>query len=722
MQICPVCGTQNRLTAHFCSHCGNYLAAGAKVLAPGTRLYNRYIIVRMLKQGGMSVIYLAQDTHLGNRICVVKEMMPQAGDQQARQQAVQWFEREAILLSRLQHPNIPRVTDHFAESGRYYLVMDYVEGENLEEILRREGRPWLDESRVVNWAAQICDVLAYLHEQNPPIIFRDMKPANVMLQRDGRIKLIDFGIARHFAPSPSGTAVGTPGYAPPEQYFGRAEPRSDLYALGATLHHLLSGRAPDPYIPFALLRTLNPNITSELEAIVAKALSQNPQDRQQSAREFRRALENLGGIFKFQVDFVHPILDKNDNPLAQFMIKITTKDGTVQTPAQTHFCLLLDVSGSMRVGANDVDLSGQKYWPLLQATQYLVSALPVHSLISILVFAERSDLIIAAKLVDECKSLNIGGRDGLIDASPVAQSPGRYTNLNAALSKAFEITRQLQRPNLVHRLVLLTDGQIHDIESCSPLFDQIRASSAEIYAYGFGTDWQVEPLKTMLTGCRGGSFKPVSTSPSVSTFDITSTFSRIAQASQNIVATNASLEVAFSPQVKPGDAFRYSPVARLLGSNVYANNVFRTGIEALELGQEYTWCFEVRLQPSNESVQQIGTALLRYNHQGNDVAQSQTILVERDTDPKRFRLKDDEVEEVFTFLEMLRNADPQKQLQALIARLDIATRKGYDPEHLNALKNAITVLQSGGRIEDLPLKDQLWVRSDPRGKSVKLGP
>jgi serine/threonine protein kinase len=665
----------------------------------------------------MGAIYLAQDTHLGNQVCVVKEMVSQSTHPQARQQAAQWFEREALLLSRLQHPSIPRVTDHFTEWSRYYLVMDYVEGENLEEFLRREGRPWLDESRIVNWAMQICDVLAYLHEQNPPIIFRDLKPANVMLQKDGRIKLIDFGIARHFAPSHGGTAVGTPGYAPPEQYFGRAEPRSDLYALGATLHHLLSGRTPDPYIAFAMLRMLNRSTTAELEVIVAKALNQDPKDRQQSAREFHQSLQNLGGIFKFQADFVHPILDKNDNPLAQFMIKITTKDGTVQTPTQTHFCLLLDVSGSMRVDANNADVSSQKYWPLLQATQYLVSALPAHSLVSILVFAERNDLIIATKLVDECKSLNIGGRGGLIDASPVAQSPGGYTNLNAVLFRAFEITNQFQRPNLVHRLVLLTDGQVHDIESCASLFDRIRASNVEIYAYGFGTDWQVEPMKTMLTGCRGESFKPVSTSPTVSTFDITNTFSRFAQASQNIVATNASLEVAFSPQVKPGDAFRYSPVARLLGSSVYANNVFRTGIEALELGQEYAWCFEVRLQPSNDSVQQVGTAVLRYSHQGSNVAQSQTILVERDIDPKRCRLKDDEVEEVFTFLEMLRSDDPQKQLQALIARLDIATRKGYDPEHVNALRNAIALIQSGRRIEDLPLKDRLWIETDPRGRT-----
>ena len=226
-------------------------------------------------------------------------------------------------------------------------------------------------------------------------------------------------------------------------------------------------------------------------------------------------------------------------------------------------------------------------------------------------------------------------------------------------------------------------------------------------------------MKTMMIGCRGGSFKAVSITPSVSTFDITNTFGRFAQASQNIIATDASLEITFSPQVKPGDAFRYSPVARLLGSNVYTNNKFVTGIESLEIGQEYSWCFEVRLQPCADTMQQIGTVTVRYNYQSKPVVQSQSILVERHPDLKRCQLKDDQVEEVFTFLEMLRSADPQKQLKSLLARLDIATRKGYDPEHLNALRNAIAILQSGGRIEDLPLKDQLWVRTDPRGVTTQ---
>jgi serine/threonine protein kinase len=680
----------------------------------GNRLYNRYTIVNLLKRGGMGAVYLANDSHLGNQACVVKEMLEQFSDPAQRQVAERMFEGEANILSRLRHSHIPRVYDHFTENGRHYLVMDYVEGENLEEVLKREGRP-IDEKRVVDWALQICDVLAYLHEQQPVIVFRDLKPANLMLQSDGQIRLIDFGIARHFAPNQSVTPFGTPMYTPLEQYQGRPEPRSDLYALGATMHHLLSGRESVPF-QFPMLRTVVSNISPALEALVVDALNYHPGARPQSARHLQQALQNLGGIFAIDADFVHPILEKNGNPLAQFRIKIATKGATMMLPVQTHFCLLLDVSGSM--GRYD-NVGAQKYLPALQSAQHFASALPSNALLSILVFAKEHDLIFATELVEDYKTLKIGAEGGLIDSSRVTKSPGDETHLYGVLSKAIEITRQFQKPNSVHRIVLLTDGQIHDIESCGSLFETIRNSNIEIYAYGLGTDWQVEPLKTMLTSCRGGSFKPVATSPSVSTYDITNAFSRFVQTSQNIIATDASLEITFSPQVKPGDVFRYSPIARLLGSNVYNRNVFATGIEALESGQEYIWCFECRLQRANQNTEHIATATLRYNYQGSPRTQSLTILVERDADPRRFKLKDDEVEEVFTFLEMLRSADPHKQLLALMARLDIATRKGYDPEHLNALRNAITTLQTGGRIEDLPLKDQLWVRTDPRGSTVR---
>ncbi|OQY99750.1 MAG: hypothetical protein B6D41_00780 [Chloroflexi bacterium UTCFX4] len=715
MQICEHCHYSNREHVCFCARCGapTKWDVNTGQLKPGIVLDQRYPIVRLISVGGMGAVYLALDQRLGNQEVVIKEMLDKKNPQE-RQQAIEWFEREASLLSRLQSNHIPRVSNHFSECNRHYLVMDFVKGTNLEQVLNQQQRQALQEEMVLNWALQLCDVLIYLHEYQPAVIFRDLKPANVMLQPDGQLKLIDFGIARHFQATQPGTILGTPGYAPLEQYQGLAEPRSDVYALGATLHELMTGRAPIPF-NFPPIRTLNPRASVQMESAIAAAVGHLVQDRPSSVREFKELLETVNAKFSIAVDWAHPILDKDSNPLGQFRVKIRSADTIVQQPVQTHFCLLLDVSGSMRLNRDSVDVSQQKYWPLLQATEHLVTTLPDSDLLSIIVFAQASDQILAAELVQEIKHQPIGGAGGLIDRSRISQSPGSATNLAQALQTTWQLTQQMQRPNIVHRVLLLTDGQIHDLASCGPLFEQIEKSPLEVYAYGFGVDWHDEPLRSMLTNVRGGSFKPVSTSPTTSTFDIRNTFSRFAQTSQNIIATNPRLQVTFSPQVKPGDVFRYSPIARLLGNAVNSNNVFDTAFEAMEAGKEYSWCFEVRLQPAAPTTQTVGRITLTYEHQGRALKQQQTILVERSADAALTRRMDPEVDEVFTFLEFLRSDSPQKQLQSLMARRDIAVRKGYDEEHINALTNAIEVLQRGGRLEELPLKDQLWVRTDPRG-------
>lgn len=723
---CPRCGARNRDTAHFCWSCGQRLGITGGVfdpatgrLQPGSLLDGRYYIVRLLSsKGAMGAVYLAQDQRLGNETCAVKEMLDNFQDPGERQRAIQWFEREALLLRRLQHPHIPRVIDHFTERGRHYLVMDYIEGETLESVLARQGGRGLPEESVIEWAVQICDVLEYLHGQQPPIIFRDIKPSNIMLDPRGQIKLIDFGIARIFESGRPGTMVGTPGYAPIEQYQGMAEPRSDIYALGATLHHLVTAQEPTPFT-FPPVRTLNPTISTGLEAVIAKAVSFQAADRQQSVGEMRAELENLNAAFNLSVDFVHPILDMHTAPLCQFMLSAVSKGATDRSMVQNHYCLVLDVSGSMHFDAQGKDVSQQKYWPLLEATRCLIDDLSDSDLLTIIVFAEEHDLIFAARLVDECRRMNIDKAGGVIDGSRRAQEPGNATNLRGALSQALEIIDQFQKPNVVHRILLLTDGKIFDADACNPLFDQIRSSATEIYAYGFGTDWQPENLEPV-RACRGGTVKPISTNPTVTTYDITNSFSRFARAKQNVVATDVELEVSFTPNVKPGDAFRYSPVSRLLGSDVYTNNVLRIGVEALERGREYAWCFEARLQPATQSPQQIGTATLRYTYQGKRVIQRQPIWVERHPDERRFKLKRDDVEEVFAFLELLRSNDPQKQLRALEARLDIALRRGYDPEHIAALRQGIDALRRGDRLEELPLQIQIWLRTDPRGFTQKM--
>jgi serine/threonine protein kinase/outer membrane protein assembly factor BamB len=267
------------------------------ILPKGAVLQSRYEIIKVLGVGGMGAVYLAQDLRFTGvtRMCAVKEMISTAPDPHVRRLAVQSFEREANLLVRLNHPGIPKIYDFFTESVRSYLVMEYVEGEDLEDVLdKTEGM--LKTETVLDWTLQICDVLGHLHSQNPPIVFRDMKPANVMLRKEGhKIALIDFGIAKVFEGGQKGTMIGTEGYSPPEQYKGIADPRGDIYALGATLHHLLTKRDPRLEPPFTFheepIRLLNPAVSEELNSVIMKALEYEPEKRYPSAQAFKDALE-----------------------------------------------------------------------------------------------------------------------------------------------------------------------------------------------------------------------------------------------------------------------------------------------------------------------------------------------------------------------------------------------------------------------------------------------
>ncbi|NWG20659.1 MAG: PQQ-binding-like beta-propeller repeat protein [Chloroflexi bacterium] len=267
----------------------------APVMQPGVVLQGRYAIEDTLGIGGMSVVYRGRDLRFKDvvRPCAIKEMYQSAPDSNTRLLNLKNFEREAGLLATLQHPAIPRVYDFFEEHGRVYLILELIQGKDLETVLDEAGGP-LAEERVARWAVQLCEVLTYLHNQQPePIVFRDMKPSNVMVTPDERIVLIDFGIARGLVRT-RGTVIGTEGYSPPEQYKGIAEPQGDLYALGATLHHLLTASDPRTETPFTFherpLRQLNPVVSPELEAVIEKALSYDMKTRWASADEMRQAL------------------------------------------------------------------------------------------------------------------------------------------------------------------------------------------------------------------------------------------------------------------------------------------------------------------------------------------------------------------------------------------------------------------------------------------------
>ncbi len=290
--FCPECGKQIDDGELFCKECGCAVRAALddSPLQSAVVLENRYVIDRLIKSGGMGSVYRAFDQKL-ETVIAVKELLPPSASHQDQLQACEWFNREAKLLARLDHPSLPRVFDYFIAGERCYLVMTFIDGEDLETRLKREGRPGLPEDEVIGWAGQVLKVLDYLHSHHPPIVYRDIKPSNIMLHRDGRVMLVDFGIARTISPGTdlSRTAVGTDGYAPPEQLRGLAEPRSDLYALGAMMHHLLTGESP---IPFLLkpLKSIDDSFSSHVEQVVSKALKEYPDERYCSALEMLRAL------------------------------------------------------------------------------------------------------------------------------------------------------------------------------------------------------------------------------------------------------------------------------------------------------------------------------------------------------------------------------------------------------------------------------------------------
>ncbi|WP_069805502.1 serine/threonine protein kinase [Thermogemmatispora onikobensis] len=266
-------------------------------LGRNTLLHKRYIILRVIGQGGMGAVYQARDTKRGE-ICAVKEMSLSSVPPSEQGKALENFLAEATILSRLSHPNLPAFTDFFSEGERHFLVMEYIDGKTLEELLEENGGPF-SERRVLGWARQICDVLEYLHGQQPPVIFRDLKPGNIMLRRDGRIKLIDFGIARLVRRSSSQDTqlLGTPGFAPPEQYgSAQTDQRSDIYSLAVTLFQLLTGTLPEKGFGLPDARTLNPAISPTVARALEKAASLDPNDRYPSVAVFRRALFRVGTL------------------------------------------------------------------------------------------------------------------------------------------------------------------------------------------------------------------------------------------------------------------------------------------------------------------------------------------------------------------------------------------------------------------------------------------
>ena len=269
-------------------------------LPPQSLLQQRYVIVGQAGKGGMGAVYQAVDTRDTHRRVAIKEMSQGHLSDAGLAEATAQFQREAALLGRLSHPNLPHIYNAFNERGRSYLVMDFIDGKTLLQLLKESGFRPLPVAQVLGYALQLCDVLAYLHQQHPPIIFRDLKPTNVMVTANGHVFLIDFGIARIFkeGQEQDTALLGSPGYAAPEQHgSAQTNPRSDLYSLGATLHCCLTGRDPynaDDRFRFPPVRQYNPQVPVELDQLIQRLLALDERQRPASAVEVQQVLLKIG--------------------------------------------------------------------------------------------------------------------------------------------------------------------------------------------------------------------------------------------------------------------------------------------------------------------------------------------------------------------------------------------------------------------------------------------
>jgi serine/threonine-protein kinase len=295
---------------------GGRRSAKLKPLEEGLVLNGRYEIVRKIGGGGMGAVYLASDNNLGGVLRAVKEMVQAHIEEEQQSKAIEDFKRESMILSRLDHPSIPTIYDYFLDEmeGRFYLVMKYISGGDLSARLRAAPEGKIDEKTVTEWGIQVADVLDYLHSQPTTIVYRDLKPSNIMIDGNtGRVMLIDFGIARSINQKEEKgvTAVGTMGYAPPELFSGNVEPRSDIYSLGSTMFHLLTGADPqsNPLLIFDFQknprpRQINPQLSDQIELFLMRAVEYSASARFESAAEVRALLtEHLANLNKGAVSY-----------------------------------------------------------------------------------------------------------------------------------------------------------------------------------------------------------------------------------------------------------------------------------------------------------------------------------------------------------------------------------------------------------------------------------
>ncbi len=325
-RYCTNCGAANQQQAAYCFACGQSLQAQVDTtpistatvgsLAPGHLLKERYRIIAQIGSGGMGTVYKAKDTLFDDHLVAVKELSQSGLSAQEMVEATTAFKREAHLLVGLNHPNLPKIQDYFADAGRWYLVMDFIEGETLETYLTQRTGGYLPVNEALDIGMQLCIALDYLHTRQPPIIFRDLKPGNVMRTPDGRLYLIDFGIARHFHPGKvkDTIALGSVGYAAPEQY-GKAQttPRADIFSLGAVLYELLTGADPSQALfQFAPLHLHALSFPAGLESLLMQMLEKDANKRPTSIVVVKQELQRIAARVpaKQGTSLPNPLLQK----------------------------------------------------------------------------------------------------------------------------------------------------------------------------------------------------------------------------------------------------------------------------------------------------------------------------------------------------------------------------------------------------------------------------
>ena len=397
------------------------------------------------------------------------------------------------------------------------------------------------------------------------------------------------------------------------------------------------------------------------------------------------SINENGALFKIEYHFVQPFLPPDREQLAQFVVRFSSQNGLKSSlpGVGTHVCLILDVSGSMN--------EASKYPYLLKAIPFVIEALSEKDRLSIILFSSTSELIWSSDVITCRKNLQ-----QILQAIDNSRIKFEGTYLSTALRIAIDKIKEQNLPEEITRLYILTDGQLQDTRACILLNSELRRLGIEINSYGFGQDFAEETMRQIMDGCQGGRVKWVS-----NTEMIWKSFEHIGEVARNIIAANAKLELTFTPDVTPGDAFRFEPGIFWFGPVDDTSKHFQRHIGGLEKERVYTYAFEARIYPSHNDHEHIATAMLNYTFQGKQQSVKQDIVIERSVEPKKQGQVNKEIEDIFLALEGQRSNDPQSKRVSIEARLKILRHQGGDPAQITLLEKALEELRSEGTLERL---------------------